>query len=327
MPVRRDGRRCDPLGGGKAGMTVPNFLVIGAAKAGTTSLRDYLDQHPEVFVSRRREPSFFAHAGAPPRCLGPGDDDWVFVTDWTDYRRLFDEAAGCSAVGEISPRYLYFEQASARIRDHLPDVRLVAVLRHPVDRAYSHFLMNRGRACEPVADFPEAMALEAQRRALGWGWDWCYIGAGLYHRQLRRYFEKFPRRQIGVFLYDDYRRAPERFLAEIFEFLGVARSFAPDMSQRRREAGLPRSHRLRRTLDGGGSFKSAVGRLLPPAWRRRAKTTLATWNTVRPAPLPVEQRRRLFEARFAEDCRRLSDLIERDLSPWHAPREVASQAS
>lgn len=308
-------------------MTVPNFLMIGAAKAGTTSLRDYLDQHPEVFVSRRREPSFFAHAGAQPRFVGPGDEQWTFVTDWAAYCRLFDEAATASAVGEISPRYLFFEEASERIRHHLPDVRLIAILRHPVDRAYSHYLMNRARDCEPAADFAAAFGLEAERRARGWGWDWCYVGAGLYHRQLSRYYEKFPRQQIKVLLYDDYRRDPGGFFEEIFEFLGVDPSFQPDTSLRQREAGLPRNRRLRRVLEKGGPFTSLARQMLPAAWRRRAKSGMIAWNTVPPAPLSDELRRTLFETHFAEDCRRLSELIGRDLRHWAAPRHVPVEAS
>jgi len=302
-------------------MTVPNFLVIGTAKAGTTSLHDYLAQHPQIFVSPRREPSYFAHAGAQPRYNGPGDRDWKFVVEWAEYLQLFAAASEHSAVGEISPRYLYFADASRRIQEKIPHTRLIAILRHPVDRAYSHFLMNRARDCEPFANFSEAMELEAGRLALGWGWDWCYVGAGLYHTQLSRYFEKFPKKQIKVLFYDDYKKDSFLFLESLFNFLGVDPTYRPDMNVRHREAGLPRSHRLRRALEHRGPLRRLARNALPAAWRHRAKEEMLARNTVRPPPLADELRRRLFDRHFAEDYQRLRALLGCDLPDWSAPKQ------
>src|SRR5690606_23487060 len=153
-------------------MPLPNFLVIGAAKAGTTSLHRYLGGHPEVFVPPRGEPSVFAHDAGAPRSREPGAEAWAAVADLPRYARLSAGAEGKVAVGEVSPRYLYCERWCERIKRHVPDVRLVAVLRHPVDRAYSHFLMNRDRRCEPESDFRRAIEREDERAALNWGWDW-----------------------------------------------------------------------------------------------------------------------------------------------------------
>ena len=137
---------------------------------------------------------------------GPGDDDWVFVTQIDDYEALFSDARPQQLLGDISPRYLFFEQAARRIHDYVPNARLIAILRQPVERAYSHYLMNRSRGCEPERDFPAAIALENERWARGWGWDWCYAGAGRYHQQLQRYYELFKPEQILVFLYEEWEK-------------------------------------------------------------------------------------------------------------------------
>lgn len=295
---------------------LPNFLVIGAAKAGTTSLRHYLSEHPEIFVPDRGEPSFFAHEGRPPAFCGPGDDEWQFVTEIEKYERLFEGAEAFSAVGEISPRYLYFEASAGRIEHHVPDARLIVVLRHPVDRAYSHFLMNRDRRCEPERDFVEAIEKEAAREAQGWGWDWRYVGLGRYHEQLRRYYDRFDDRQILVMLYDDLKHDRDAFFSELFGFLGVRPDFKPDTSVRHREASLPRIPALRSLVDRPNALKKTLAPLLAVVPYRRMKAKISAWNNVRPDPLSASVRREVLERHFLSDLERLEGLIGRDLSHW-----------
>lgn len=296
---------------------LPNYLVIGAAKAGTTSLRTYLDQHPEIFVTARGEPSFFAHEGETVAFTGPGDADWAkaFVTDLESYRNLFAGAEGAKAVGEISPRYLYFEKAPERIARHVPEARLIAILRHPVDRAYSHFLMNRSRGCEPAATLPEAIDKEAERAAQGWGWDWRYVGAGLYHAQMERYYARFPKERIKVFLYDDLKDQ-DAFFAELFAFLGVDPAFRPDTEVRHRKASLPKSYALQHLTKNPNAVKTVLKQLVPQSSRTRLKKWATSWNATAPERLAPEVRRDLFARYFAEDCRRLEPLIGRSLDPW-----------
>ncbi|WP_340110474.1 sulfotransferase [Pikeienuella sp. HZG-20] len=298
-------------------MTMPNYLIIGAAKAGTTSLRTYLDQHPEVFVTARGEPSFFAHEGETLTFSGPGDEDWAdsFITDLGAYQSLFDGAEGYKAVGEISPRYLYFERAPERIAHHAPDARLIAILRHPVDRAYSHFLMNRSRGCEPAETLSEAIDKEAERAVQGWGWDWRYVGAGLYHGQLERYYARFPGERIKVFLYEDLKR-PDAFFSELFTFLGVDPDFRPDTSVRHRTASHPKNYALQHLVKQESAAKAIFKRLVPKDARARARKWVASWNATTPERLAPEVRHDLFERYFAEDCRRLEPMIGRSLATW-----------
>ena len=147
-------------------MVLPNFLLIGAAKAGTTSLWSYLAQHPEVYLPENKEPNYFAFADAQPNCVGPAPAHVIHelllkfsVTTWPEYLALFQGRTDQKAVGEASVRYLYVPEAAARIHERLPEVRLIAVLREPVSRLYSHYWMNRQFQLEDL-ELEDAIAAE-----------------------------------------------------------------------------------------------------------------------------------------------------------------------
>lgn len=149
---------------------LPTFLVIGAAKAGTTSLYHYLGQHPQVFMSPVKEPGFFALEGHPLDFRGPGDE-WLrqaTTTTLEAYQKLFEGVRDEPAVGEASVLYLHHHAAPEAIARYVPDVKLVAVLRDPVERAYSAFLYQTRNGREPLADFEEALRAEPRRIADGW---------------------------------------------------------------------------------------------------------------------------------------------------------------
>jgi len=123
-------------------MTLPTFLIIGAAKSGTTSLWHYLRQHPQIFLTRHKEPNFFILEGLElPPFSGPAAPEILYkkiykysVTDIDSYRTLFQEVSQEKAIGEASVPYLYFPQAADRIKKYIPDVKMIVVLRNPIDR-------------------------------------------------------------------------------------------------------------------------------------------------------------------------------------------------
>jgi hypothetical protein len=294
---------------------LPNFIVIGAAKCGTTSLHRYLNQHPQIFMSAYGEPSYFAHQDEVLNFQGPGDAEWKFVTDLTAYEALFDGARGEKAIGEISPRYLYFEKSAERMRALIPKVRIIAILRNPVDRAYSHFLMNTQRHCEPAATLMEAVELERDRVHKNWGWDWRYVSLGLYHQQLKRYYDLFPVDQIKVILYDDFRDNPVGMIQDLFHFLGVDESFVPDMSKRERPQYLAKSKGLDQWVSQPSSFKKIFHGWVGANTRKRIKDWILQRNSAAVPPLAVDIRQAL-DQKFRADRVQLQKLIGRDLSRW-----------
>lgn len=299
--------------------TLPSFLIIGAAKSGTTSLAAYLGQHPEVFIPRSKEPNYFALAGeplalegpAPPHVLRHAIYNWS-RTGWEDYVALFDSVTDERAVGEASVRYLYFPRAPERISEVLPEVRLVTILREPVERLYSHYTMNRQILLEPL-DLRAAIEAEDGRVALGWGWDWHYVRCGLYARQLRRYYERFDPAQIAVFLYDDFRRDPLGTYAAVCRHIGVRDDFVPDMSRRGMVGSLPRSAALARWLWWPNRTRFLLIRYARPL-AVPLIARLKAWNAA-PVP-PLDPALRAWIApRFHEDMADLEALIGRRL-PW-----------
>lgn len=178
---------------------LPDFLIIGAMKAGTTTLHRHLSAHPGVFMPAVKEPEFFV-----------AEKTWGRGLDW--YARLFASAPPGAVLGEASTSYtkpLEFHGVPRRIRSVLPDARLVYLLRHPVDRIqsmYEHMVLT-GREHRPI----DEAVLQDER----------YISPSRYAQSLRMYLEHFPREQIHVALTDDLRDDPTETVREILRFIGA----------------------------------------------------------------------------------------------------------
>ncbi len=204
-------------------MALPDFLVIGAPKAGTTALHVALAGHPALYMSPIKEPKFFLSDGPPPTRGGPGDVLTYREHVWkrADYEALFDAAPAGQLRGESTPLYMYDRDAMRRIRDLIPGVKLIAIIRDPVERAHSNWTHLWSAGLEPVGDFVQACADEERRIAAGWASFWHYTGLGRYGEQLEHIFTLFPREQVYVIRYRQLVDNPAATLDGIFGFLGV----------------------------------------------------------------------------------------------------------
>jgi hypothetical protein len=302
-------------------VTLPNFLVIGAAKSGTDALCKYLGEHPDIYMCPNREPNFFVAEGQneiPFR--GPGDraafeamDGWVSSLE--RYEGLFAGVAGEKAIGEGTAWYIYFEEAAARIKRYIGDAKLIAVLRNPVDRAYSAYTMLLRDGRETIFDFPEALAAESERRQQNWDPLYHYVDMGFYARQLRHYQSVFADDQLRTIVYDDFNTRPVEVMQDIFRFLGVDERFVPDTSKRHNMSMVPRSRAAHQVVMGRHPLKQALKSVLPTGFRRGLKHTFMNRNLTRPAPLAPEVRAQLVEV-FRADILELQDMIGHDLSAW-----------
>src|SRR3712207_3216291 len=163
--------------------SLPHFFIAGAPKAGTTALHAALTTHPQLYLSPVKEPKYYLTDGRPPapsRQRGPGDAhsarEWVWRRQ--DYLDLFADAPRDAVTGESTPFYLYDRAAHARLAADVPDVKVVAVVRDPVDRAWSNWVHLRADGLEPEADFLSAVHLEERRVAGGGGAVLGYPGPG-----------------------------------------------------------------------------------------------------------------------------------------------------
>lgn len=301
-------------------MTLPNFLVIGAPKTGTTSLYYYLNQHPQIYMSSNKEPHFFAFEGKRPDFCGPGDDEaWLnrkSVSEFQAYEALFQGVSDEKAIGEASTMYLYLPEAAPRIREYIPDAKLIAMLRHPVDRAYSHFLHLQKEAREPLKDFSKALREEETRIRKHWSPAWHYQKVGFYGEQLQRYFDLFEREQIKVYLYEEWQKTPKAIVEDIFQFLGVDSIFLPDMSVKHNVSSSAHKNKaLHDFLTGSNPLKSLLKTIIPAKIRKPMSAKAYRKNIKSTSPLPKEIRQEAIEI-FRPDILKLQDLLEKDMSHW-----------
>jgi hypothetical protein len=264
--------------------------VIGAMRSGTSALGSYLRPHPEVFIPAEDEVHFF-------------DSKFERGLDW--YKSRFRMASDEVAVGETTATYLYYEPAIERMASIVPDVRLIAILRNPVDRAYSHYWLNRARGLETL---PFADAIHAEDGRLAHA-DWrthfgkSYVDRGRYLPQLLNVVRRFPRNNVHVLLFDDLRDQPTAAYASICRFLRVDASFIP-------------TH-LGQQVFGYREYRSPIlhraSRYLPVSIRRRVRRV----NSVKAQyPAMDSDIRSELLARFAEHNEALAEWLGRDLSCW-----------
>jgi hypothetical protein len=288
---------------------LPNFIIIGAAKAGTTALYWYLAEHPQVFMSPLKETNFFAFGLDPEGkpLYGNPEVHRYPVQSLADYEKLFGEAGNAKAIGEASPIYLECPQAAGRIHKLLPRARIICCLRNPVDRAYSDyqmFLRSSGRRLDVARDLtPTATWVHP---------DSHWMAISRYHGQLQRYFDLFPREQIHVILFDDLRKKGLEVTQDVYRFLDVDPTFVPDMDTPHNVGGMPSSMLMEEMF--ASKAISAVKPWIPKGaanWVRRLRT-----RNMRPAPLLPGELRQQLTAQFRRDIAATSKLIGRSLDHW-----------
>ena len=296
-------------------MNLPNFLIIGAAKAGTTSLYSYLNQHPEIYFSPFKEPRFFALEGLEVNYQGPSQViNEKAINTLDEYTKLFEEVKEEKAIGEASTLYLYSDRASERIKQYIPQVKLIAVLRNPIDRAYSSY-SHLVRDGYETLSFAEALAAEAERIDRNWPPLWHYQARGFYYQQLAKYYALFPAEQIKVYLYDDFTNNPLGVAADIFDFLGVDTNFMPNTSQKMNVSGAPKNKALHKIITQDNPLKSIVKQFFPQDLRKTLYKKIKSSNLGKSAKMPIEVRTQLINL-YRDDVSKLEKLIDRDLSDW-----------
>lgn len=269
---------------------LPNFLIVGAMKSGTTSLRAYLDAHPEAFCAR--EIHFF-------------NKHFAKGLDW--YRAQFAGTEDLPAVGEKCPEYLYYADVLERIAATLPDVKPIVILRDPVSRAYSHYWHERRGGRERLS-FADALAAEPERLRENPRTPFSYMSRGRYLPQLERLFSFYPRERVLVLLFEDLQEHPAETFSHACRFLGIDDSVQPEVVGRR--TNTYRVHRPEWLWHM--MFRRRLWRWLGPAGRLAAR---AMEREAEYPKLDAESGNRLA-AGFAEDNAALARFLSMDLSRW-----------
>lgn len=310
----------------------PDFFIVGAAKAGTTSLYNYLKLHPEVYFSPIKEPHYFStdikleemrsdfkkkvfidigeyinnNLGSPRH--------GAFVRDETHYQQLFSLVKNEKRIGESSVSYLYSQVAATKIKAFNPEAKIVIILRNPVERAFSHYLMDLRIGYE-TRNFIEAVNADIQKDKKGWGQSHLYVELGLYYEQVKRYLEVYSPGNIKIILHDDFKKFPKKVLSDVYSFLGVSdKSEEIDFSVRHNKAELPKS-RILQKFEKTPLMQKVLADFIPGALRRKLKSGF--YSTENLPGLTIEDRKSLHHY-FSEDIKKLSELVGRDLSAWLA---------
>ncbi len=265
---------------------LPTFLIIGAPKAGTTSLAAYLDAHPDVFLAPEKEVHFF-------------DDHYDRGVDW--YRSRFDGGRVARAVGEATPMYMYRDTALERMASLLPDAKLIAVLRDPIDRAYSHYWWMH--ALTERKSFAEAVRSEMA------GARTEYVSGGLYLERLERVCSYYPRSSLHVVILEQMTASLNETYRAICRFLGVDDGVAPASLGNV----LNPSYRLRVPSLRRAMIRTRAWKRLPAGLAER----IDRWNRIsfRYPAMDAAVRAEL-ETYYAEPNAALAAWFGRDIPEW-----------
>lgn len=272
----------------------PNLFILGAAKCGTTSLHYCLNQHPSVFMSAIKEPSFF--------CEG-----FQVVKNPIKYFELFDSAGAKTILGEASHAYLTDPSSARVLKGLFPDSRFLVILRNPADRAYSLYHHMRRHGHEWMSTFEKALQAEDERfnsrrfreRCPQYLYNFLYFRSGLYGEQLTRYFSLFKREQFHILTFESLVADPANSLKAIFEFLGVSASFTPKLGDHNKGKITTRVPQLQYFWNRHVAW---------PQWLRSlGLRMLEKVNMARVQPMHPETRRDLLR-RYAADLEVLHDL-------------------
>ena len=305
-------------------MALPDFLVIGAPKAGTTALHVALAQHPGLYMSAVKEPKFFLSDGPPPARGGPGDTQTYREHVWrrADYEALFDPAPPGALRGESTPLYLHDLDAHRRIRDLVPDVKLIAVLRDPVERAHSNWTHLWSAGLEPIGDFVRACAEEPRRAEAGWASFWHYTGLGKYGGQLEHLYSVFRREQVLILRYLSLVDDPAQTLDRICVFLGVEPGII-DSVPRQNVTAHPEATLRYRTLARTLRVAAAAGKFLPGRAATAVTDSLEHMlqHSAPPRQPLTSDERELVLPKFEADIRLLEQVTGEDFSFWLRARE------
>ena len=296
---------------------LPNFLIVGAAKSGTSSLHNYLNQHPEVFMPsytsegmKVKEPRFLIKDLVKHR-LHNG------VWTWEEYKSLFNDVVDEKAIGESTVLYLYYYKAAIKnIKEKLGNnVKIIIILRNPIDRAYSAF-QHVSRGFKEQNLFEESLEIEDGRleRDRNLTPMVMYKDMGLYHDMVKSYKENFS--NVHVIIYDDFRDDTENEMKKTYQFLGISANADIDYVTRHNIGGKRwKNDKMKYLFMKENPIKSILKRIIPKVLRRELRNNLVTVSTNKVPPME-DHTRIMLKDFFRHDVKKLSTLLNRDLTNW-----------
>lgn len=290
---------------------LPNFVIIGAPKSGTTSLFYYLKQHPDIFLPVRKELHYFSYGLLAENAKGPGDANTLksLCATKEQYREHYAGAKNQKAVGEASPSYLYYSEVAEKIHAELDAPKIIAILRNPVEKAfsqYSHLIRDQ----RENLIFFEALKAENERRRAGWSDFWRYAESSLYSERIGRYLSLFGKEKVKVLLFDDLVSDPDSVMTRLFEFLEVRDDVRCNTGTVYNPSGDSKSKLISNFFTKPNTLKNWAKRIIPESMRIRMRLRILSLNTKKKRQIDDKSRKYLLEY-FRKDILALEELLDR----------------
>lgn len=291
-------------------VNLPDFLIVGAAKSGTTSLYAYLQQHPRIFMSVNKEPCFFTFAG-----LNRDEVDMHnrlnIVSDFSGYTDLFNGAGGSQVAGEASTTYLYsYEETIKNIKKYHPgweELKIIIILRNPAERAFSHYLTDSARGLDmSFGGLIEKWKLHQLPKYYN------YIDYGFYYRQVKSYKDNF--RYVSVYLFEDLEADSREFVQNVLEFLGVDASFNIETGVKYNASLNSENRFFSKLIYQPSVFKGIFKMMVPKDVRQKMRNRIV--DAFSRKPQLNSYHRKFLKEIYKEDILKLQDLIQKDLTTW-----------
>jgi len=310
---------------------LPDFFLAGAVKSGTTTLYHYLDEHPAIYMSPIKEPHYFSAGDMDLSAFRPLVKKRVesfdlkkylqssmkqqvhraYIQSWDDYVELFKNVKDETRTGEASTSYLWSPSAPLKIREKIPDARIIIILRNPVERAFAHYLMDLRIG---LANDSFAKTLQADQEVAdpSWGKNSMYVQTGMYAAQVKRYLDIFPASRILIILQDELKKDPAGTMKNIYSFLEVYESFRPDFSKTYNVSYLP-VNRFTQMIVNNTFIRKHFIDSIHDDFKAPFKRFFFTSEQL-PVMSPDEKSKLIHI--FEKDVFSLGKLINKDLSHW-----------
>lgn len=292
---------------------LPNFIIIGPPKSGTTSLYNYLKQHPDIYLPETKELHYFTYEFLKENANGPGDRDVLprLCSTYQEYENNYLHVNDEKAIGEISPSYFYYAHVSERIIRELGSVKILMILRNPVQKAFSQYVHMVSEKRETLT-FYEALMEERKRAALHWLDIWRYAESTLYADRIKKYIEVFGRDNVKVLLFEEMVNSPDTFMSDLYTYLGVDGSFICDTSRAFNKTRVPRFKFVSDLFKRPNVLKDSLKKFMPEGLRTSLRESVIEMNAIEKPVMDNESRKYLRDF-FAEDMKKLQEVLERDL--------------
>ena len=283
-----------------------DFFIVGAPKAGTTSLFHYLDEHPEIGMSSQKEPDYFSDKDIQDRGMYYGKNR---IDTIEKYHALFDDT-NSKLKGEGSVSYLFYNNVPAKIKEYNPNAKIIIMLRNPIDRAFSHYLMDYRLGV--VSNTFEDIVFKQSKHKHASLFYQQYIKVSEYTVQIERYLDFFSTENILVIDYEDFKEDVLGVVNKTFLFLGVNQGFAPDVIKKYNTFTMPKNY-LIRFVYSFVILRRLLTYIIPSVFISEIRSVLFKSNK---KPILEDSTRDFLRKHFRNDINALSVLLKKDFSRW-----------